>query len=83
MIERIGHPTFGYFIPRDEYFNSIIRWQETRNDVKGLAREHIGFENGVIGGVLNALNVFCSRGDKVLIHSPTYNGFVGSVKKSL
>ena len=23
MIERIEHPTFGYFIPRDEYF---IRW---------------------------------------------------------
>ena len=82
LIERIQHPTFGYFNPRKEYFDAIIHWQETRNNVTGLMKMHIGFENGVIGGVVNALSVFCSRGDKVLIHSPTYNGFVNSMKNS-
>ena len=28
MIERIQHPTFGYFNTRDEYYDSIIRWHE-------------------------------------------------------
>ena len=37
--------------------------------------EHIGYANGVLGGVISALNVLCSRGDKVLVHSPTYVGF--------
>ena len=37
--------------------------------------EDIGYANGVLGGVVSALNVLCSRGDKVLVHSPTYIGF--------
>lgn len=61
--------------PTPEYYSSIIRWQETRNDVTGLTAEAIGYENGVLGGVISALNCVCSRGDKVLVHSPTYIGF--------
>lgn len=72
--ERIEHPAFGYFSPTDEYFNSIIQWHERRNAVKGLTKEHIGYENGVLGGVISALNCVCSKGDKVLVHSPTYIG---------
>ena len=75
IIRRAGHPAFGYFTPRGEYFDAIIRWQETRHGVTDLAREHIGYENGVLGGVVSALNVLCSRGDKVLLNSPTYVGF--------
>ena len=72
VIERVQHPAFGYFDPTPEYYGSIIRWQETRNDVTGLTAEAIGYENGVLGGVISALNCVCSRGDKVLVHSPTY-----------
>ncbi len=79
IIERAKHPLYGYFAPRQEYFSSIITWQEKRNKVKGLAPEHIGYENGVLGGVVSALNVLCSRGDKVLVHSPTYIGFTKSL----
>ena len=75
IIARAQHPAFGYFDPTPEYYDSIIRWQGTRNGVQGLAKEHIGYENGVLGGVISALNCVCSRGDKVLLHSPTYIGF--------
>ena len=79
IIERAKHPLYGYFAPRDEYFDSIIRWQERRNGVLGLERGHIGYENGVLGGVISALNVMCSRGDAVLLHSPAYIGFTGAL----
>ncbi|MBQ4425125.1 MAG: aminotransferase class I/II-fold pyridoxal phosphate-dependent enzyme [Lachnospiraceae bacterium] len=79
LIERTKHPAFGYFMPREEYFSEIIRWQETRNRVTGLTPECIGYENGVLGGVISALNIFCSRGDNVLVHSPTYIGFTNSL----
>ena len=79
IIRRAQHPAFGYFNTRKEYYDAIIRWQETRNGVTGLTAEHIGYENGVLGGVVSALNVFCSKGDKVLVHSPTYIGFTGSL----
>ena len=48
----------------------------------GLKPEHIGYENGVLGGVISALNVFCSRGDNVLVHQPTYIGFTKSLKNN-
>ncbi len=79
IIERAQHPAFGYFQPTEEYFDSIIQWHETRNGVTGLKREHIGYENGVLGGVISALNVFCSKGDNVLLHTPTYIGFTSAL----
>lgn len=79
IIERAKHPAYGYFHPTDAYFDSIIKWHETRNGVTGLTKECIGYENGVLGGVISALNVFCSKGDNVLIHSPTYIGFTMSL----
>lgn len=79
IIERAKHPLYGYFAPTDEYYQSIIRWQETRNDVTGLTAECIGYENGVLGGVISALNILCSKGDNVLLHSPTYIGFTHSL----
>ena len=75
IIERTRHPAFGYFAPRDEYYDAIIGWHKSRHGVEGLERKHIGYANGVLGGVVSALNVLCSRGDNVLIHSPTYVGF--------
>ena len=79
MMERIEHPCFGYFDPREEYFDAIIHWQMTRNGVVGLEKKHIGYENGVLGGILSALGTFCSKGDNVLLNSPVYMGFMGSL----
>ncbi len=80
--ERVSHPAFGYFSTRDEYYDAIIKWQSTRNGVRGLSREHIGYENGVLGGLLSALSTFCSRGDCVLVHSPVYLGFTSSLNNN-
>lgn len=75
MIKRAQHPAFGYFEPSEAYFSSIAQWHKKRNGADELSKENIGYENGVLGGVVSAINVMCSRGDKVLIHSPTYIGF--------
>ena len=75
IIRRTEHPAFGYFSPSAEYYRSIIRWQEKRNGVRGLEKKHIGYENGVLGGVISTLNVLCSKGGTVLLQSPTYIGF--------
>lgn len=79
LIARASHPAYGYFNPSDAYFDSIIRWHETRNHVTGLMKEHIGYENGVLGAVVSAAQAFCSSGDKILLHAPTYIGFTGSL----
>ena len=82
MIRRIQEPTFGYFAPREEYYAKIIQWQKDRNGAQNLEPIHIGYENGVLGGVISALGVLCSRGGKVLVHSPTYVGFTAALGNS-
>ena len=79
IIERVNHPAFGYFSPSEEYFDSIIRWHKERNGVVGLKKEHIGYENGVLGGVSSALTAFAAPGDGVLLQSPNYIGFTGRI----
>ncbi len=73
--ERVNHPFFGYYEASDAYYQAIIEWHRTRKGIDDLRPEHISYENGVLGGVVSALNVLCSRGDNVLVHSPTYVGF--------
>lgn len=82
IVQRVAHPAFGYFLPSDAYYEAIIDWQASRNGVQRLTKEAIGYENGVLGGVVSALNVCCSRGDKVLVHAPTYIGFTGTLKNN-
>ena len=82
IVDRVNHPAYGYFNPRAEYFDAIIHWHAERNGVVGMESRHIGYENGVLGGVVSALNVLCSRGEKVLVHSPTYIGFTASLENN-
>ena len=80
ILERVSHPAFGYFNPREEYYDAILSWQKNRNGVETLTKECIGYENGVLGGVVSALRAFAAPGDAVLVHSPTYIGFTGSLE---
>ena len=73
--KRLEFQSFGYFELSDEYFDSIMSWQNRRNGVQGLTKEHIGYENGVLGGVSSAIQALSAPGDKILLHSPTYIGF--------
>lgn len=73
--KRLEFQSFGYFELSDEYYDSIISWQSRRNGVCGLKKEHIGYENGVLGGVSSAIQALSAPGDKILLHSPAYIGF--------
>jgi len=55
--KRLQHPTFGYFSVREEYYDAIITWQPERNGVTDLNKEAIGYENGVLGGVIDRKSV--------------------------
>ena len=76
---RLQHHHFGYFMLPDEYFDSIIGWHRDRFGVNDLPREAIGYENGVLGCVATALQAFTAPGEGVLLHSPTYIGFSGTM----
>ena len=80
IIERAKHPLYGYFEAPDAYYQAIIDWQRDRNGVADLPREAIGYENGVLGGLMSALGCLAAPGDAVLVHSPTYFGFTHTLE---
>ena len=82
LCQRAAHPLYGYFQAPERYYNAIIRWQRGRNGVTGLSREHIGFENGVLGGLMSAVSALCPAGGRVLLHSPTYIGFTSTLENA-
>ena len=79
MIRRAQHPAFGYFSLRQEYYDGILRWHKTHHGVE-LKPEYVSYSNGVLAGVVSALNVLCSKGDNVLVHAPTYVGFTHALE---
>ena len=74
---RLEHGAFGYFRPRQEYYDEIISWLKRRKDMDFVTQDMIGYDSGVLGGVTSALKAFKPANDKVLIHAPTYTGFTG------
>ena len=77
--KRLEHHIFGYLSPYDRYYNAIINWQKERNGINYIEKKHIGYLNGVLGGVVAAANIFCPKGGNILLHSPTYVGFKHSL----
>lgn len=77
---RLEKPHFGYFALPGAWYGAIIDWQRTRNGVEGLEAKHIGYENGVLGGLSSALQAFTSPGEKILLHAPTYVGFTHTLE---
>ena len=82
IIARAEHPMFGYFRPSEEYYQAIRRWHAVHKGVHDLQNDDIGYENGVLGGVISALKVFAAPGDAVLLHSPTYLGFTHAIESN-
>jgi len=75
IMERLQNPTFGYFGPHNEYYESIIKWQERRNGVENLTRADIAYENGVLGCLTNAVQALALPTEPILVHAPNYTGF--------
>ena len=76
--KRLEHPLFGYFENSDEYYDAIIGWHKIHHHMT-IKKENIGYENGVLGGLISALEAFSAPGDHVLVHSPCYVGFTKSI----
>ncbi len=76
---RAAHPLYGYFQAPEAYYSAIIHWHAARHGITGMEAKHIGHENGVLGGLMSALNAVCGKDKKVLVHSPTYIGFTSTL----
>lgn len=75
LTERIeGHPIYGYSVPLEDYWQSIIDWQRERNGLE-FTTDECCFIGGIVNGFGLALNHFTRPGDKVVIQEPVYHPF--------
>ncbi len=73
-------PAMGYFgLKETGFYDAIKKWQFERNGVTIEDDDVISYENSVLGGVSNVIRTYTEEGDPVLLHSPTYIGFTGTV----
>ncbi len=80
MQERLDFPSLGYYPMPQAWYDAVVNWQRRRNGTEDLRAEHVGYENGVLGGVSSAIQMLTAPGEKILLHSPTYVGFTHTLK---
>ena len=80
VAERLAHPSFGYYGVRDAYYEGIRFWHQTRHGITDITKEEIGYENGLLGGLISSLRSLLPSGGKVLLHTPAYVGFTHVLK---
>jgi Bifunctional PLP-dependent enzyme with beta-cystathionase and maltose regulon repressor activities len=72
--QRVEHGVFGYTVPSEAYWNSIISWLDRRHNWQ-VKKDHVNFVPGIVKGIAFALDVFTEKGNKVIIQPPVYHPF--------
>ncbi|NNC77923.1 MAG: aminotransferase class I/II-fold pyridoxal phosphate-dependent enzyme [Woeseiaceae bacterium] len=79
--KRIAHENWGYTRVADSYIESIVDWNRERHGME-VDPDSIVISSGVHPGLIAALNTLCDPAQKVLVNTPTYNGFYGDLRWS-
>jgi cystathionine beta-lyase len=79
--ERIAHENWGYLAIPKSFPDAIVGWNEKRYGLS-VNPGNLELTNGVHPGLIAALRAFSPRGSKVLLTTPTYNGFYGDLAKT-
>lgn len=74
LTERMQHENWGYLDLPKAYADGVINWNKKRYGLD-INPDLLVLTNGVHPGLIAALKTFSPPGSKVLLNTPTYNGF--------
>lgn len=74
LMERCQHHNWGYMSSTDSLREAIVEWNGERHGLD-LDSDSIVVSAGVYPGIIASLRTFAPKGSKVLMVSPTYDGF--------
>ena len=75
-----SHGIYGYTYVHDEFYNSIINWNDRRHNSK-VEKEWITLTHGTVSTLHYIVQEFCEKGDNVLIQSPAYDPFYNAIAR--
>ena len=78
LTKRIQHENWGYLDMPKTFVEGIIAWNKKRYNID-VNPESVVITTGVHPGIIATLRTFCPPGSKVLLTTPTYNGFYGDL----
>ncbi|HKB12553.1 MAG TPA: aminotransferase class I/II-fold pyridoxal phosphate-dependent enzyme [Vicinamibacterales bacterium] len=82
LMERIQHENWGYLDMGGALGKSmnehIVSWNKKRYGIN-VNPDSVVLTTGVHPGIVATLRAFCPVGSKVLLNTPTYNGFYGDL----
>ena len=78
--KRTAHNNWGYQkMPYDEYIEGIVAWNKKRHNYD-VDPSTIQLMEGVHHGLISTMRTVCPPKSKVLMMTPTYNGFYGDLR---
>jgi cystathionine beta-lyase len=81
LAERCRHELWGYLDMPDSYVESIVGWNKRRYGVE-IDPATVVLTTGVHPGLIAALHTFSPPGTRVLLTTPTYNGFYSDLRNT-
>ena len=79
FLERIQYEGYGYETPPSSYFDAIIKWNKDRYGLE-IKKEWIKNSTGLVAAMAPAMRALNPAGGKVVVMTPTYNGFFKEIK---
>ncbi len=81
LVTRAKHGIFGYSLPTDSYYESVINWLDRRHGWTA-DRDWIVLTPGVVPALNMLVQTFVPPGGKVLIQPPVYYPFFWSIENN-
>jgi cystathionine beta-lyase len=78
LAERLQHENWGYMDMPHSFLEGIAEWNKRRYGLD-IHPDSLVVTTGVHPGLIAALRTFSPPGSKVLLQTPTYNGFYGDI----
>ena len=72
--ERLNRDVMGYTFTPEEYYQSLIRWEQEMHDWQ-VEKEWVAYCPGVITSINQAYLTFTEPGDSIVVMPPVYNLF--------
>ena len=77
--ERVDSGVFGYALAPESWRQSLARWLAARHDWS-IDTKWLVETTGVLRSLGAAIDVFCSKGDGIILQTPAYCGFLEVIR---
>ncbi|MCX6268856.1 MAG: PatB family C-S lyase [Bacteroidetes bacterium] len=78
VIQRAGHPVYGYTFRDEDYYQAVMEWMQSHHDW-AIDKEDFIFTPGVVPALNFAVMAFTKPGDHIIVQPPVYPPIIHAV----